>query len=105
MQLRIMTRVQQMLLQRRKLKNLRNVRSVVLGTRLDTTHFRFTPLEVILKYEPNLEVRFKIEGKALINKIKMVYILQLYASKTGLAVCYTNILFRAPFGLGTQHRW
>ena len=59
-----MTRVQQMLLHRRKLKNLGNLRSVVLGTPM---HFRFTPSEVSLKYEPNLEARLNIEGKALSN--------------------------------------
>ena len=84
-----MTRVQQSLPHRRKLKNLRNLRSVVLGTPM---HFRFTPSEVILKYEPNLEAHFNTEGKAFLNKIIMVHILQLYASKAGLAVCYEHLL-------------
>ena len=84
MQLRIMTRVQQMLLHRRKLKNLKNLRSVVLGTPM---HFRFTTSEVILKCEPSLEAHFNIERNEYLIKIKMIYILQFYASKTELAVC------------------
>ena len=75
-----MTRVQQMLLHRRKLKYLRNLRSVVLST---PKHFSFTPSEVILKNEPNLEARFNVQGKAILNKIIMAYILQFYASKPG----------------------
>ena len=61
-----MTRVQQMLLHRRKLKNLGNLRSVVLGTPM---HFRFTTSEVILKCEPNLEANFNIERKEYLIKI------------------------------------
>ena len=80
MQLRIMTRVQQMLLHRRKLKYWGNLISVVLST---PTHFSFTPSKVILKNEPSVEARFNIEGKAFLNKIIMVYILQFYASKPG----------------------
>ena len=85
-----MTRVQQMLLHRRKLKYWGNLISVVLST---PTHFSFTPSKVILKNEPNVEARFKIEGKAFLNKIITVYILQLYASKPGQAVCYEHLLW------------
>ena len=75
-----MTRVQQLLLHRRKLKYLRNLRSVVLST---PKHSSFTPSKVILKNEPNLEARFNVQGKAILNKIIMAYILQFYASKPG----------------------